>query len=188
MKITKEDLRGKIICFSTDTVIGVGALYDDMEGINKIYELKNRDYSKPLAVLIGKKEDVKLFSNEDNPKLNQLMSKYWPGALTIILKKDHDLACVKGLDTVGLRMPNSKIALELLNVVGPLATTSVNISGEAPLESIDEIKRLFGDKIDYYIDETEIRSNVSSTVVAFVDGNYKIIRQGDIKIGGNDEN
>lgn len=177
------DLKAKIICFPTDTVYGVGCKIDDLEAIKKIYEMKNRDFSKPLAVLCANQniDDYVIDVTNDAKKL---MKEHWPGALTIIFKKSNkvnDLVSA-GLDTVGFRMPNSKVALSVLNEFGVMATTSVNISGEKALNNALEIEKAFGDFIDYMIIEKEILSCTSSTVVDASGKDIKILRQGDIKL------
>ena len=95
------------------------------------------------------------------------MDKYWPGALTLIFKKSNLISdkVTSNFDTVGLRMPNSNIALQILNHFGLMATTSVNISGSAPLNNIEDIKKYFSDEIDYLVIDEEKTSNVSSRTV-----------------------
>ena len=180
-QILTKDLKGKVVCFPTDTVYGVGALIDDEEAINKIYYLKNRDLSKPLAVLTGTKE-ISQYVTEQSDFSKQLIDKYWPGALTLIYKKSNLISdkVTSGYDTVGLRMPNSKIALTILNHFGLLATTSVNISGNTPINDVDEIIKNFSNDIDYLVIDKEQTSNISSTVVDVTTENYKVLRQGDI--------
>ena len=180
---TNKDIKGKVICFPTDTVYGVGALIEDNEAINKIYNLKHRDKSKPLAVLTGNKHIEKYVLEISNEAKN-LMDKYWPGALTIIFKKSNIISnkVTCNLDTIGLRMTNSKIALSILNHFGLMATTSVNISGSAPLNDIEEIKKHFSNEIDYLVIDKEETSNVSSTIIDASSSNLKVLRQGDIII------
>ncbi len=183
LKLEKKDIIGKIICFPTDTVYGVGAIIDDNIAVEKIYNLKNRDFDKPLAVLIGSIEDVSKYCKNVSLKEIEYMNKYWPGALTIIfdLKDKLDLRCVCGKSSIGFRMPNSNISLQILKKFGPMATTSVNISGFDPINNLEEIKVLFNDKIDYYIEDFDANiSKLSSTVVKIVDGKPVILRQGDI--------
>lgn len=183
-QLTKEELKGKIICFPTDTVYGVGCILGDEVGLEKIYELKNRDLSKPLAILVPNKESIIPFVKDCPEFAAKLMDEYWPGALTIIFNKKEG-ACdtfTRGLNTIGFRMPASTIALEVLNKFGPLATTSVNISNQPPINSLDEIIKHFGDKIDYIIEDIEEKSNVSSTIVDVSNCEIKVLRQGDIKI------
>ena len=182
--IDKINLKGKVIAFPTDTVYGVGALIDDLDAIHKIYELKHRDYHKPLAILIGS-FDIDKYVLNNNGLAKEITNKYWPGALTVIYKKKdtiNDLISAN-LDTVGLRMPNSKIALTLLKHFGPLATTSVNISGSTPLNNKKDIIENFDGLIDYIISEEEGSSNVSSSVIEVKeDGKINVIRAGEIKL------
>ena len=182
-ELLTKDIKGKVVCFPTDTVYGVGALINDSVAIDKIYHLKNRDISKPLAVLTGTK-NIKKYVLEISDFSKQLMDKYWPGALTLIFKKSNIISdkVTSGFDTVGLRMPNSNIALQLLNHFGLMATTSVNISGTEPLNNIEDIIKYFKDEIDYLVIDQEKTSNVSSTVIDVTSNNYRILRQGDIKL------
>jgi L-threonylcarbamoyladenylate synthase len=183
-QLKKEDLVGKIICFPTDTVYGVGCILGDETALDKIYELKNRDLSKPLAILVPNKQSIIPFVKECPDIAVNFMDQYWPGALTLIFNKKDGMcdSFTKGLSTIGFRMPASKIALEVLNKFGPLATTSVNISNQPPINSLDEIIKYFGDKIDYIIEDLEEKSNVSSTIVDVSTKEVKVLRQGDIKL------
>ena len=184
LKISKNELYGKIVSFPTDTVNGVGALIDDIEGINKIYNLKHRNPNKPIAVLAPNVESILPYIEVPSIEIENIMKKYWPGALTIIFKKNKEinLEITKNLDTIAFRIPNSKIALEILNHFGPMATTSVNLSGSEPLNSYQLIYDNFHDQIDYLIEEEESKSGISSTIVDATTYPYKVIRQGDIKL------
>lgn len=183
-KIDKEELKGKIIAFPTDTVYGVGALIDDVEAIEKIYDLKKRDLQKPLAILVGKIEDILPYIEKPTPKVFEIMHQYWPGALTIIFKKSRlaNDKLTRGLNTIGFRIPNEEETLTFLKRVGPVATTSVNLSGESPLNDPVSIDYAFGDKIDYIYYKESKSSNVSSTVIDCSTDEMKILRVGEIKI------
>ena len=182
-QILEFDIKGKVVCFPTDTVYGVGALISDDEAINKIYNLKHRDKSKPLAVLTAT-TNINDYVININSIAKELMDKYWPGALTLIFKKSNLISdkVTSGFDTVGLRMPNSSIALQILNHFGLMATTSVNISGSEPLNNIEDIKKYFSNDIDYLVIDEEKTSNISSTVVDVTSDNLKVLRQGSIII------
>lgn len=180
LKIPKEKLKGKIFVFPTDTVYGIGTFYDDQEAINKIYQIKERDKGKPLAILISDFNQIKNNLEINNPKTNELIQKYWPGPLTLIFKKSK--AFKYPFETIGLRIPNSKIALKILNYLGALATTSVNYSGEEPINDINEIEKIFKGKIDYIITDKETFSSTSSTVIDVSTSTIKILRQGTLKI------
>lgn len=177
VNIKKESLQGKVIVFPTDTVYGVGTLYGDKIGTEKIYQMKNRDYGKPLPVLCADIEDVKkiAFVDGENSELNKYFS-LWPGALTIILKaKEYT-------ETVAVRIPDSAVARNVLKHFGPLSTTSVNLSGDKELNDTNEICEKFEKYIDYIVTDKCKFSSVPSTIIDCTAEKVKIIRQGNIII------
>ena len=181
--IDKINLDGKVIVFPTDTVYGLGCRIDDKLAIKKIYEIKNRNFSKPLAVLAPNK-NIDEYVEKISAKAKILMDKYWPGALTIVFEKSDkiDDMVTSNLKSVGIRVPNSDIALSVLKRFGLMCTTSINISASEPLNNIEDIEKYFKDKIDYLvIDECHL-SKISSTVVDARGDDLKILRNGDIKI------
>ena len=115
-ELLEKEIKGKVIAFPTDTVYGVGCLIDDEESISRIYELKERDFDKPLAVLVGSIEDVVKLVNRLNEEAVELIKKHWPGALTIICEKGENVPEFLNpkFSTIGLRMPNSHTALQIL--------------------------------------------------------------------------
>ena len=183
LKMSPQDLSGKIISFATDTVFGVGLMYDEnfKASEEKIYQMKERDINKPLAILTSSFDDVKehlLLTDE----ILQI-TKYWPGALTIIFKtKDNYFDNLTSNHSVGVRIPNSKCALSILKHLGMMAVTSVNISGEAPLNDAISIEQAFSPYIDYLVTDEESSSNTSSTVIDARNTPYQVLRQGDLKI------
>lgn len=184
LKLTKEDLCNKIVCFPTDTVYGVGCLMNDEVGVNKIYALKQRDKNKPLAILAYNIEQILPYIEKPSEEVMALMKKYWPGALTIIFNKNKTCKNIinQEIQTIGFRIPNSKIALDILQKFGVMATTSINLSGSAPLNDLNLIKQEFGNEIDYLIEDLEVTSNVSSTVIDATQKPFKVLREGNIKI------
>ncbi len=183
-QISKEKLTGKVIAFPTDTVFGIGAKIDDSAGISKIYQLKKRDLHKPLVILASKVEDILPYIERPTDKVIDIMKKYWPGALTIIFQKKKSIHLIlnNDIDTIAFRIPNSSIALSILEKTGPLATTSVNISGDKPINTYQEIADCFGDTIDYLFCKNVSSSKVSSTIIDATSNEIKIIRNGEIKI------
>lgn len=180
-ELLKHDLtEGSVIVFPTDTVYGIGTKLNDKKGEAKIYQLKKRSDNKPLAILISAFSQVKDWVEIVNPQTFDLINKYWPGAVTFIFKKKPDFDYP--FPTIGFRIPDSKIAWAILNKYGPLSTTSVNISGEEPLNNIMEIAKKFKNNIDYLVDDEAEFSETSSTVVDLTTSELKILRQGDVII------
>ncbi len=178
IKLTKEDILGKVIVFPTDTVYGIGAIATDAQAIKKIYNLKHRDVSKPLAYLAGKKDDIIEYVDIIHPETTKLMD-YWPGALTLIFKKKKGILQSE-LSTIGFRIPNSICALKILNHFGIMAVTSMNLSGESPLNDIKAIEENFEDEIDYLVIDEEQHSMVSSTILDVSTEKIKVLRKGEL--------
>lgn len=172
-----NDLQGKVIVFPTDTVYGIGCLYGDEEAKEKIYNIKKRDYGKPLPVLVSNMTQAKQISCIEHVKYTNL----WPGALTIIVNSK-PYKDFKVLSTIALRMPDSKIALRIIDHFGPLYTTSCNYSGEKEFSSISEIESNFKDKIDYLIVDKQDFSKIPSTIIDCTKDIVKVIRQGGVII------
>ncbi len=173
--LLKINLTDKTIAFQTDTVYGVGTQLNSKKGVQKIYELKRREASKPLPVLCPSIE-VAMTLVKDPKKLKKFAERYWPGAVTLVIKKS-DLVpnyVTKNADTVGLRIPNDPLALMILNHVGPMAVTSLNYSSEpAILNYSDAVK--FEPYVDILVEGSDL-SSVSSTVYDIE--NKKVLRQG----------
>lgn len=171
----------KVIIFPTDTVYGIGCDIFDLEGIERIYKIKNRSKDKPLACLcadIKQIEDIAYLS-EDARKLINL---FLPGPLTIILKSKPIVLDKIGYKTIGVRIPNNKIALDILKEHGPMLTTSVNESGNVPLNEYDDIKANYNHLVDYIYNTNTKSSNISSTVVDLTDNRLRILRIGEIPL------
>lgn len=172
----------KIIIIPTDTVYGIGTGIDNFEGLKKIYEIKKRPFDKQIPILFSNFNHLKEVI-DISPKLVELGSMYWPGALTIICNTTEDYQNQTKEKTLAIRMPANIELLELLEQVGPLRVTSLNNSGEKPLELIDEIKdkyQLIVDQI-YEFNNSNL-SNVSSTIVDITKDDINIIRQGELII------
>lgn len=193
-KIDEEELKrvvnildnDGVIIFPTDTVYGIGCNCFSTKAIKKIFSYKKRPNNKPINVLTDNYEKILSVVKEIKPKENELINKYMPGALTIILKKNEAISplLTANLDTIGVRIPSNCIALKILESVNyPLATTSVNISGEESGIKLADFEVDFADKVDAIIDGGESKLKVASTIVQVDDkDNIKILRQGTLKI------
>lgn len=168
----------EVIIFPTDTVYGIGASIYDMESINRIYDIKGRNFNKPLAVLcydIKQIEEFAVITSKDR----LLANRFWPGGLTLILKTNQKYFDLTKELTIGVRIPNHKLALELLKKYGPMKTTSVNDSGEEPFNDYETINERYKNIVkDIYENNEEIQK-VSSTVIDTLN-NYNVLREGNI--------
>ncbi len=164
---------GGLVIFPTDTVYGLGANALLPEAVKRIYEIKKRSSNKPIILLLARKNDVKKLGVMISSSAKALMSKFWPGPLTLIFKTQEG--------TIGLRMPKNKIALELIKKAGiPVATTSANISGKkSVLTASGAIRQLKG-KVDLIIDAGKSKLGIESTIVDVTVSPPKILREGYI--------
>lgn len=175
-----------IIIFPTDTVYGIGGNCFSEKAIRKIFKDKSRPEQKPINVLTNNIEKIQKVAKNISKKEKEIINKYMPGAVTIILDKKEEVPNIltAGLDTIGVRIPNNKIALEILKEFeNPLATTSVNISGDLPGLEIQDFIEEFKDKVDIIIDGGKSKIGIASTIVR-VDKNSKInvLRKGSIEL------
>jgi L-threonylcarbamoyladenylate synthase len=173
------DLRGKVIVFETDTVYGIGCLFDDLPSIRRIYEIKNREYHKPMAILCSGVDQVQTLT-PDFPFIESYARKYWPGALTLICQKNpcvDDLVTAGG-STVGIRIPDDPIAQRILRRFGPMVVTSLNQSGEPAVLKFSDARK-YENIVDYLVEGKDL-SELASTVYDPV--KKTVIRQGKIVI------
>ncbi len=179
-KIIKD---GGIVIFPTETVYGIGTNGFNEKSIKKIYELKKRDFSKPISLLVSNMKMVKMVAKDISDLEYALMERFFPGPFTIILKKRKvvpDILTANG-DTVGVRMPSGEIAKKLIEYAGvPIATPSANISGKPSGTNINDIVKDFEGKVNCIIDSGESKLGIASTIVKVVNGVPNILREGSI--------
>ena len=179
--------QGGIVAFPTDTVYGLGAAFDDEKAVRKIFAAKGREEKKPLSILVADSAQVELLSEiksgEMAQKAERLMEKYWPGALTLILRKKPGIpdAVTAGGETIGIRMPDMELTRELIRAAGkPLAAPSANTSGKRSSVSAREVLEDLDGKIDMVIDGGTCPVGVASTVVDMTGETPVILREGVI--------
>lgn len=172
----------KVLIFPTDTVYGMGVSIFDKEGQDEIYRIKGRPSNKRLSVLCSSIEDIASIA-ELTPDAEKLVNEYMPGGLTIILKAKDIVISDYIYDTIAIRIPNHPLALRIIKQNGPMATTSVNLSGEVAMNDYFEIVKKFGDKVFYVYPNAEKISNVASTIIDLTTSPYSVIREGNLKFG-----
>ena len=175
----------KIVVFPTETVYGIGTNGLDEKAVRKLYEVKKRPPNKPISLLVSNMEMVKSIAKDITEIEYKIMEKFFPGPLTIILKKKDIVPDIvtAGQETVGVRMPSGEIARKLVELSGvPIATPSANISGQPSGTNLSEIKEQFKKNVDFYIDGGNSELGISSTIVQVIDGKIKILRQGSITL------
>ena len=175
--------QGGIVVFPTETVYGIGTNGLDSKAISKVYHVKQRPLNKPISLLVSSLEMVKAVTENISDIEYKLMEEFFPGPLTIILKKNKLVPnnLTNNTDTVGIRLPDNIIARKLIEYANvPIATPSANISGRSSGTNIQDIIKDFGDKVDYYIDGGPSKLGIGSTIVKIEDNKPLILREGSI--------
>ena len=187
-QLIAKAIAGEVIAFPTDTV---PALAVKPECAKKIFTIKHRPATKPLILMgasiaellpyiSGTEKEIDLWQNT--------AKKYWPGAITLILPASSQVPKpVNPTDptTIGIRVPNCSIALDILRQTGPLATTSANYSGEAPLTKMSVIATAFPEVFVLAEKTLDLEINPSgkpSTVVKWTKQSWTVLRRGSINI------
>jgi len=177
---------GKAICFPTETVYALSVDAYNKEAVEKIYKIKGRDKNKPLALLLA---DLSMMEEcvEVNALAKKIATAFMPGPITLILPKktNNKLAgnINSGLKTIGVRIPDHAIALEIIRTFGhPVIGTSANISGMDAAISAEQIRNQLGNKVDFIFDNGESEIGVASTVVDLSEDDIKILRQGSVTL------
>lgn len=186
VKELNEKLKnGAVVSFVTDTVWGVGCLPESEKGAENIYELKNRDRSKPLILMSDSVEHLLPYVKDIPQKAQELMKKHFPGALTLIFEKSEKTpdSITSYKNTVGIRVPNNPVFKRLCEVVDGhvLATTSANLSGQPPAENFFQAKEFVGAHVEYVFNDYGHGSKgLASTVALALSDDIKVLRQGEV--------
>ena len=171
--------KGGVIIYPTDTVYGLGADPYNKAAVNKVFSIKGRDRSKQLPLLASSIDHINGIAEMSNDA-KKLASRFWPGALTIIIRlRDEQLIDILDTQKVGVRIPDNRCALSLIDACnGILIGTSANISGYKSVKDVRELDNRLLERVDLIIDDG-ITLGIESTVIDVMA--KKIIREGYIK-------
>ncbi len=179
-------LSGGVVAVPTETVYGLAANGLDPSAVEKVFEAKGRAESKAVSLFVSGMDDVERLCEDIPPAAYVLADRFWPGPLTMVLKKRDIVPGTTsgGGDTIGVRCPDSPLALELLRRCGvPLTGTSANVSGMPDAVTADAVREYFDGRIDCVVDGGRCPGGVPSTVVLLTGKRPKILRRGGIPSG-----
>ncbi len=193
----KEDLKiagqivakGGLVAFPTETVYGLGANAMDSKAVANIYKAKGRPSDNPIIIHIATIDDLEkvvILENETDRKIVELLAKnFWQGALTMVLPKNKNVPdkTTGGLETVAVRIPDSKVALEIIKNAGvPIAAPSANISGRPSPTIWQHVADDMTGKIDAIVKGDRCTIGIESTVVEIKNGKITILRPGFVTV------
>lgn len=173
---------GKLVAFPTETVYGLGANALNPLAVAKIFELKERPSFDPLIVHISSIAQLEKLVLQADERVYNLAEKFWPGPLTMVLPKSNIVPDIvtSGLPTVGIRMPDNEIALELIRKSGcPIAAPSANKFGRISPTTAAHVKKQLPD-VDYILDGGKTTVGIESTIITLSEKGFQILRNGII--------
>jgi L-threonylcarbamoyladenylate synthase len=174
---------GQAIVFPTETFYGVAVDAANPRALERLFEIKERDPDKPVALIAADLEMVARVVSEIPPVAMRLARTFWPGPLTIVLPARPELsaALTNREGGVGIRISPHPIALELARRLGSsLTATSANLAGEPPARTIDQARAAFGTRIAAYVDGGMLKGSLPSTVITIEGDRIKVLRAGAI--------
>jgi L-threonylcarbamoyladenylate synthase len=167
----------KIGVIPTDTVYGISCLALEKDLVEQVYRIKQRDFNKPFIILISSIEDLRKFSINLTSDEKTRLTKSWPGPVSIILTVNDEKYQYlhRGTKSIAFRLPKYIDLVSLLEITGPLVSTSANISSERPARAAAEAVEMFGNTLDFYLD-VGILNNPPSKIIKIVDGRELVLR------------
>lgn len=177
----KLKLAGSVGVIPTDTVYGVVARAEDQQAVNRLYELKHRE-SKPGTLIAANIEQLEALGLKR--RYLTAVEQYWPGPVSVIIPcVDPKLAYLhQGKMSLAVRIPSDQSLQGLLLKTGPLLTSSANLPGIEPANTMAEANKYFGAKVDFYIDGGNLSDQKPSTIIRVIDDAVEVVRQGAVII------
>jgi L-threonylcarbamoyladenylate synthase len=173
--------KGGLVAFPTETVYGLGADALNAKAVKRIYAAKKRPLDNPIIVHVASKREIRQLVEEIPVKAEKLMTVFWPGPLTLVLKASEKVpeATTGGLGTVAVRMPKHNVALALIRESGvPIAAPSANLSGRPSPTAANHVKQDLNGRIEMILDGGPTSIGVESTVLDLTVDPPQILRPG----------
>lgn len=176
---------GKLVAFPTETVYGLGANALDAEAVSRIFAAKGRPHNSPIIVHVNSLDMARLVVAEWPQLAEKLAKEFWPGPLTLVLKKQAAVSdlVTAGLDTVGVRMPAHQIALALISAAKvPVAAPSANRFTQLSPTTAAHVRQSLGDRVDYILDGGPCSVGIESTVLSLSGDLPTLLRPGGVSL------
>ncbi len=174
---------GGVAVYPTRGLYGLGADARNIDAVKRIFQIKKRDYSKPVSILVKDKLEIRRFVHEIPECAEKIMAALWPGKITLVFKSNNILPEVLtgGTGKIGLRLPAHPIAKELVKGAdGPVTATSANISGRPGCSDIAHLDPELLQEPELVVDSGILEGGTGSTIVDVTGGSPVILRQGAV--------
>ena len=175
--------RGGVIAYPTETIYGLGADATNEQAIRRIFEIKGRNFSNPISVIIGRPDDVHPLVRKFPKAAQKLMDEFWPGPLTIVFEAADGVSPLLTANTgrIGIRLSGHDGARRIAEALGkPLTATSANLSGSPECATVNQVMAQLGDRLDAIVDLGNTRGTAGSTIIDAATEQPVILRTGVI--------
>lgn len=176
-------ITGGVAIFPTDTVYGIGCRIDSEKGVQRVYAAKQRPVNQPMPILLGDASQLNAYAVAISPITQTLMSRFWPGSLTIVIPVKPASVLPLLLNEHGnasFRIPNHELLRSVIREIGtPIVGTSANIHGQKTARTFGELDPTLTSQVDYVL-QGEISLGIESTVAEIIDEKVTIIREGHV--------
>jgi L-threonylcarbamoyladenylate synthase len=176
-------LQKSVFVYPTETCYGLGCDATQPALVKRIYQVKCRDFNKPLSIIVADLHMAKQYA-EFSPIALQLAKQHWPGPLTLVLPSK--VLLLDKDNFIALRVSSNPIATIISRMLNkPIVATSANVSGQKDCYSVKEVFVQFEgrqNQPDFIIDGGELERRLPSTVVKIVEGDVEVVREGEIKV------
>jgi L-threonylcarbamoyladenylate synthase len=176
---------GGIIVYPTETLYGIGCSAMHRRALQRVHNLKKRAEPKPILVLVRSREELRPLVREIPENAEALMNAFWPGPLTIVFPASATVLpeLTQGKATIGIRIPSCALCMRLLELAGvPITSTSANLSGDSPLDTIESMRSVLTPGIDLYLDAGALPPSKPSTVIDLSGPSPRILREGAVSV------
>ena len=187
--------RGELAVIPTDTVYGIAADAFSAAAVQRLLDAKGRTRQSPPPVLVPNTQTLHALAEQVTPAVEQLVERFWPGALTLVMQAQPSLAWDLGETggTVALRMPDHSLTLEILRETGPLAVSSANTTGDPAPTTASGAEAMLGESVSVYLDAGQSSdAGLASTIVDVRElgdgtGVIRVLRQGGVTVASLQE-
>jgi L-threonylcarbamoyladenylate synthase len=182
--VQKLDAPGAVGVLPTDTVYGLVARAADPVAVKRLYDLKLRE-GKPGTIIAASIEQLEALGLKR--RYLKAVEQFWPGAVSVIIPCGPELEYLhEGKNSLAVRIPDDGNLRKLLARTGALLTSSANHPGKPVAMTVEEARKYFDDKVDFYEDGGDLSDRQPSTIIRIVDDAIEIVREGAVKIKENE--
>ena len=176
---------GELVAFPTETFYGLGAAVRDVGAVRRVFQVKGRPSSMPLLLLVDSPAMVERFAADVPRRARELMDRYWPGALTLVLRAGRDVPpeVTAGTGSVGFRLPAHAVPRALVSALGqPVTAPSANRTGAPPPTTAADVVHVLGGSLGLVLDGGPTPGGAPSTVLDVTVDPPRVIRQGAVTV------